>query len=448
MLHHWRYRVRVIFIFVWGTILYSSHGHSSTVSGRVTLGTYDGIENLSQPSAGQYTNDVATVSGRFYLRVSDVGPNKFEFISDIRDKNDFYGQVDSQDLQLVNANIFQARQLSALYPGHTYYTQVGRFPVFEAGPINTDGVLQGVHLSQASRVAVFGGLDSKRPEQTFVQYNPDSQVFGTYFSYVHPNLDWGHYFVLDTAAVTNIVQNLTDRTYWYTSSTYQWNPMSRVSVYSYLDFVPQTYIQSGSINYQQGVGKRWLVGLSGITLNVLEYQHLQSVRSLIPSSPYDEATGKARYTVNPNWSLELSYSNGLRALDGLRRQETLLSSDFLKVFSRHWDLTVGGGYRDNFISLDTFGMGRISYFSDLWELGLDEQFAVENYKTGGFNYHPIISELSVSRTFNNALYGTFSFQDVHDERVQISTVFAKFSYRFGSKEIPPVRDGAPPRGRL
>ncbi len=429
-------------------VLTGGTASGSTVSGRITIGTYDGIETLAQSSGGSNSNDVSTFSGRFFLRVADIGANRFEFVSDIRDKNDLFGALDSKNLQLVNANTLQFRQLSGLYPGSVFFTEVGRFPVLPAGAVYTDGALQGAHLSKNLSWAAFGGLDPKLPEQTFVQFNSNAEVFGTYFTYISPRQDWDTSFVIDTAAVTDIVQSSTDRTYWYTSTIYQWNPRSRFSLLSYLDFVPNTYLQNGTVNYQQALSPKCLFALNLFTIGALEYQRLQSVREQLTSSPYQEAGGKFRFNPTPTWALEVATSSGFRSADGLHRAETSLTSDFLRVWGRHWDVSAGLGYRDNFASIDDFGMARLFYFSNLWEFGLDEQFEFEEYKNGGYTYHPLISEISASRTFDNSLYGTFSYQDVRDERVQISTVFLKLSYRFGSKEVPPVRDGAPPRGRL
>lgn len=441
-------KATAVLSFVLVCLCFAEIAKGYNASGRITIGTYDGWENLAQPSAGDYSNNIATASGRFFLRLTELTDNRFEFVSDIRDKNDFFGLVDRQALQLNNSNTLQIRQLSAKYPGSLLFTELGRFSIPQAGAVYTDGALQGVVFSRALRWAIFGGLNPKRPDQTYVQYNSDSRVFGTYLSFIPTQQSWGTAFSVDTAGVTDLVRNDTDRTYWYTNTVFQWNPQSRLGLLTYLDFVPGTYLQNGTFNYQQGLGSRWLFALNLFSIDVIEYQRLQSVREQLPSSPYKEGGAKLRYTATAHWALETGYVKGHREADGLNREETKLTSDFLRIFDRHWDFSFSVGYRDDFASYDTFGEGRISYFSRLWELGLEEEFGFETYKNGFGNYHPLISEFSVSRTFDNALYGTFSYQDVHDERVQISTVFLKISYRFGSREIPPVRDGAPPRGRL
>ena len=419
-----------------------------SLSGRITLGSYVGSELLAVPSAGDNSNDVATASGRFYLRITDVTDNRFEFVSDVRDKNDFFGLVDKQRLQLTNANTLQIRQLSAKYPGPTFFTEVGRFPVPEAGAVFADGALQGIHLSKSLRWAAFAGLNPKRPEQTYVQFNPDSQVYGTYLTYVPVYNGEGATLFIDTAGVADIVAGETDRVYWYTNAVYQWNPESRISLFTYLDFVPNLYLQNGTLNYQQSLGSGWLFDLNVFQIDVIEYQRLQSVREQLPSSPYEEAGGSLRYHVTDAWDLEASYLTGHREADGLSRQQTMLTSYFQKLFNRHWELSLSLGYRDNFISYDTFSEARITYASRLWEVELDEQYEREQYKNNGPAYYPLISELSLSRIFENALYGTLSYQNVSDGRAQINSFFIKISYRFGSKEIPPVRDGSPARGQL
>ena len=427
-----------------------SSGYSYSLSGRITLGTYDSRELVLQNPdvSGNNSNDVATVSGRFFLRAYDITENKFELISDIRDKNDFFGIVDSQRQTLTQANTLQFRQFSVKYPGPHFFTELGRFPVPEAGTVFTDGMLQGAVLSHQFRLAAFGGLNPKRSDQTFVQWNSDSQVYGTYLTYIPLYQPWGTAFFLNTAAATDIVQSQTDRTYWYTNAVFQWNPMSRVSLLTYLDFVPNTYLQNGSFDYSQGLGSKWQTSLNYFSIDVIEYLRLKNIRSQLSPSPYHEGDAKVRYLPNNRVSIEGGYSLGHRFADNLDRKEASLGAYLSRLLGVHWDLNLLTGYRDNFTSYDTFGDIQLDYFSNVWEIDLSEDFGVENYKTDRAVYHLLVTELSLSRTFKNSLYGTFSVQDVHDERVQILTVFMKLSYRFGSKEIPPVRDGAPPKGRL
>lgn len=417
-------------------------------SGRLTLGSYAGREHLAEASAGDNSNDAATASGRFFLRVADVTSNRFEFVSDIRDKHDFFGLVDKERLQLKDKNTLQVRELSAKYPGRLLYTQLGRFAVPEAGAVYTDGALQGVRITNDLRFSLFGGLNPKRPDQTYVQYNPNSQVYGTCLTFV-PVFNGGPLiFSVDTAGVTNIVGSQTDRSYWYTNAIFQWSGKSRLSLFMYLDFVPNTYLQNGTINFQQTLTDAWTLAFRLFSIDVIEYQRLQSVRTQLASSPYKEANARVRYRLTSKWDLEAEYLTGHRDADGLSRSQWTLTSDFRRVFGPNWDFSLSAAFRKNFSSDDTFGIAKLSYSSNLWETELDSQYGVESYRNGSGTYHPLITELAISRIFENSLYGTFALQDARDERVTITSLFIKLSYRFGSKEIPPLRDGAPPRGQL
>ncbi|MBI1860953.1 MAG: hypothetical protein HYR96_08550 [Deltaproteobacteria bacterium] len=435
-------------VLAWVALLFAPSLWAITTSGRVTLGAYTGIEQLAESSGGEFRNDVFTASGRFFFRAAEITANRFEFVSDVRDKNDFFGLLDKERLRLTNANTLQLRQLLFRYPGPTFFTQLGRFAVPEAGAVYTDGVQQGVHLLSSLRGSVFGGLNPKRPEQTYVQYNPDSQVYGVTVSYVPLFIPGKGSIAVDMAGVGTLVNNQTDRLYWYTNSVYQWGPRSRVSLLTYLDFVPNTYLQNGTLNYSQEVRKDLGFGVTLFSIDVLEYQRRQNVREQLTSSPYREANTRVRYEFAPDATLNLTYAFGQRDSDSLQKKEATLELDMNAVFSRRWDFAVSGGYRDNFASYDTFANARINYISNVWEVALEEQLGIENYKGGGPTYHPITTELSISRIIDNSLYGTLSIQDIRDERVQILSTFFKIAYRFGSREIPPLRDGEPPRGNL
>lgn len=422
--------------------------HAYDVTGRLTLGAYVGRERLTESSQGDFSNDVATASGRFFVRYTDVTSNRFELISDIRDKFDFFGLVDREKLQLKDTNTLQVRQLSAGYPGATFFSVLGRFPIPEAGAVFTDGGLQGVRLSSTLNWAAFGGLNPKRPEQTYLQWNSDSQVYGSYLTYTPQSQGWGKAFHINVAGVSNVVQGQTDRTYLYQNTLFQWYPRSRVNLFTYLDFLPSTYLQNGTLNFQQSIGNDWIAALNLFSIDVIQYLRIRNVRSQLASSPYKEGEVRLRYLASPKLAFEGGYLQGRRDADGLSKKESSIGTNWLGAFSRHWDLKLVGGYRDNFLSKDTFGTLSLGYFSTYWEVGLEEEYAIEDYQAPNLTYHPLTSELNITRNVDNSLFATFSAQDVRDERVQITSFFVKLTYRFGSKEIPPVRDGAPPRGRL
>ncbi len=336
------------------------------VTGRVTLGTYLGTETLSGPVQGDPSNDVYLMAARFYLRATDMTENRFSFTADVRDKYDAFVLVEKQSLALKANNTLQFRELSVKYPGPHFFAKLGRFPVPDAGPVFADGGLAGFHLSEGLSLAGFGGLNPKRPEQMYVQYNANDQIYGTFLSYAPSYSGGGSSFSAGSSAVASVSSGQTDRAYWSVNTAYQWEPRSRINFLGYLDFVPRVHVQSGILNYQQALSDRWTLAVNLFAVDVIEYQRLQglglqSIRETVPLSQYREGGAKLRYGVSENWFLETGYATGHRDADTLTRQQVTLASDFLKLFDRHSELVLTAGYRSNFTSEDWFVSGRFNY---------------------------------------------------------------------------------------
>jgi len=428
-----------------GLFFYAEQSHASQVIGRFTLGGYLATEQINLPTSLASRNDVETLSGRAYLKINDWGGAKNEFVTDLRDKNDFFGNVDKQNLRLTAANDFQVHQLSVLLPMGKLFTRLGRFPVNEAGAVS-DGAELGAQVTHSTQAALFGGLNPRVPGQKYYVFNNNAQVYGGYLVYQPPSPGWDKSFYFSNAVVVEKVGNETDRNYWFESLTYQWSLRSRVLILSYLDFVPNTYLQNGSLQWQQALTEHWSANTSLLSVDVIEYARLQGLRSLLPSSPYHEGSESLRYSFSNQFWSEMRFISGQRLADGLNRTEYILATDYSDFGGHKWDASVQLGYSNDFQSTDSFAKFGLGYFSRKWEFSIDEEFRNSVYSDG--TYHPITSEISIARTFRNDLFIILGAQDIIDERVQIMAAFFKLTYRFGNSTLAPLRDGAPPRGRL
>jgi hypothetical protein len=116
---------------------------------RFSLGGFVSRERFAENP--DESNDFATVSGRAYVLVQDWGKDRWEFASDVRDKNDFFDKLDAERLKLTNRNQLQLRQFSFRRPNYTgrWLPQIGRFAVPESGSVFVDGAQLGVHFSPA-----------------------------------------------------------------------------------------------------------------------------------------------------------------------------------------------------------------------------------------------------------------------------------------------------------
>ena len=89
----------------------------------------------------------------------------------------------------------------------------------------------------------------------------------------------------------------------------------------------------------------------------------------------------------------------------------------------------------------------MGYFSYKKEYSLDAEWASEK-QTDGSTLNPLILEANMGYHLAKHQFFALSLQSASDEKVNILGVYFKYSYRFGNKELAPIRDGASPRGRL
>jgi hypothetical protein len=142
-----------------------------------------------------------------------------------------------------------------------------------------------------------------------------------------------------------------------------------------------------------------------------------------------------------------SLTYGERGADGLNFGEFSFGPSSQALFDSKVSAQVLLGGRHNFNTNDGFLRLDLGYYSRVWEIGLAMQKAL-SVQSYGVIYHPFTGELSLARYFSRDIYGTLSLEEATNERVTIWSGFFKLGYRFGSDDIAPLRDGAPPRRRL
>jgi hypothetical protein len=199
--------------------------------------------------------------------------------------------------------------------------------------------------------------------------------------------------------------------------------------------------------WQEGWSPYFSTDLSALGVDAIEYFRRQGVLETLPASPYSEASLQANLNVSSRARVFLKATEGHRASDGLAKTEALFGWVRSGLFSARWDATLTVGARRNFTSDDVFGRGTIGYFSSKWESTLDLSYANQQ-NDSGIKLHPLLAELSISNYLSRQLFSAISLQSASNESVSILSLFATVGYRYGNQELPPHRDGAPPRGAL
>jgi hypothetical protein len=420
------------------------------MTGRFSVGGFASQETFKDNQSGSTSNDFETFSTRMYLKLQKLGA--FDAVLDLRDTHDFFDKLDAERLHLVGANSFQVREADIRYPSPGFYTNLGRFSILEAGSANVDGAEVGSHLTQNLRLGLFGGHNPRRPDDYYMRSDTPDVDYGAYLSYHSPGISWQRLFNGSLAYFSNSVNGFTDRSYLFTNSLYQWDTNSRIISNIYLDFVPRTFIQNGNLIYQQGINPNLDSTMTLLAFDTIEYSRRTGLLQQLPSSPYHEASLATRYRLSSNsrWLNEVRY--GERIADSRKLEQVRTGMNWIGAFSRNIDMTAYFGYRDEFISNGPLGYFEANYFSRVWEFGFDVDGSVQQRFDSNLSsprtIHPLTTELSVARIFSNALFVTTSVQYAQNELVTIFSAFFTLSYRFGTHDMAPLRDGAPPRRSL
>ena len=427
--------------------LLTLEGMAATYTGRATVGGFISREHFSLESDGTYNNDFATFSSRLYTRYSDLEDSHFEATLDLRDKHDFFEKYDAERLALTGKNTPQLRQLSLKYANQNspFIATAGRFPITDAGAVNIDGLDAGFKWNSDWKSLVFAGHDPKLPNQTYFQQNPGAYAYGAYTVYQPVISSWRKSVLNSTAFVIKKVDQHIDRKYFYDFFLYEWDSPNRIIGMLYLDFVPKTIMQTGMISYDQKIQDNWMTNLQFLGIDTIEYSRRRGILETLAPSPYKELSFSLRQNLNASASLQFFSMYGKRYAD----QKTIQELSFGPELSQMWHKEISGsfkfGYRKNFTSNDYFSKINLGYYPKNWEFVLDESLAIQKSTT---TEHPIITEFSVSHFISRALYATASAQNAVSEIANIYSFSLFIGYRFGSKDVPPLRDGAPPRGRI
>ncbi len=416
--------------------------------GRFSVGAFSSTEKFNSTADGAPENDAQNFLGRMYLRVADIESGHSEFVADLRDNYDMFGTLNMTQQQLDSKNAFQARTIYVgNFPAKNKWNyEVGRFSLMETGGTFTDGLVVQHHFTEASRLGIFGGANPYSEADQLVEYVPHAIDMGIYFSYEPNEPRAVKNFFMNFALVQNQYSSEVDRQYFYENIYYQWGPKSRILTTGYLDFVPTTKLQTGTFNYDQRVNDRQTSHLHLLAVDTITYRRLQNIRSTLPASPYEQGQLYWDFLWGRDNMIQPMVTYGHREVDGLTKNENRLNVIFNDFEDHRLDANFYIGQRSNFVSQDLFaGLGG-GFYSAKWEFSGDLQLAQENYSAQVL--HPITATANVSYVQNRDLFYVASLEYAQDENVVIWANFLKLTYRFGSKETAPLRDGAPTKGAL
>ena len=210
--------------------------------------------------------------------------------------------------------------------------------------------------------------------------------------------------------------------------------------------VPTPKIQNLWLNYWQYLKNNYSYNLTVNRVDVIEYSRRQGIRETLPDSAFDQLRIKVKHKKKRGITTHYILSHGQRAVDGLSKTVAQMGWNFSRFYKKKINSYINLGYKKNFTSNDIYTKFGIGYFSKDWEYSIDQELILED--TNGVQKIPTITELITSYSASRSLFSSISLQFAQDGNVTILSTFFKLSYRFGSKDVAPIRDGAPPQGKL
>jgi hypothetical protein len=440
---------------------------AADLHGRATVGGFAAKERFANAAQGDATNDAATLSARAFVDVSNISPERFRIVADVRDKNDFFDKVDKERLTLTPANSVELRQLFFAAPNQDgkVYGLLGRFSAFDSGIVYVDGAELGLRLTDSIRVGGFGGMSPKYDYSGSFDQAGTGSVAGGYGIFESAGGKFYDYSLISAAIVNQLsdavpatsdgvaagatTDDVTyERTFLYNNSVFQLSADTRILARIYYDIKPSPLLQDVWISYFRRPSPKVALTLSAMQIEAVEYRKSQDVRDELDASAYKQVRAEVSYRVTPVTSIIGNGLYGQRTVDGFKRNEISFGYVASNLVTSSYSGSIIGGAREKFVANDKFvriGLGR---YGHILETNVDYEYAVERNSDTGENLHPNRLELGVGAILSSRLFGTLAFQRVQDENVEILSGIFRISTRFGNKEIPPVRDGAPMRGNL
>lgn len=429
----------------------SLSAYSSEYYGRASIGSFMSSERYASADTGSDKNDFLSTSGRLYFRFYNITPEQIEVVTDIRDKYDQFATLNKTQLQLDPKNKFQLRSMHVTNFQSQRPLQfiAGRFSSLETGGTFTDGAGIQYKINSDFRVGAVLGSNPMSEDTQIVEYNSKATILGIYSAYepkdIQASIESKNFF-FNHAFVSQKYNGEEDRRYFYQSIYYQWSAKSRVLSSLYLDFIPTTRLQNFNVNWDQDVGDKQVAHVQFLDVDSIQYRRRQGIRETLPASSYEQTSAQWDFPFLNASTFSPSLTYGKRATDGLTKTEAKFKFLLNDLGDPNYDASGFLGYRKNFTSTDIFTGASFGYYVKKMEFTTDIEVAKEARVEQ--KLMPIILTFNGTYIQSRDLFFSSSLELARDELVSKFAVFLKLTYRFGTKEITPLRDGAPKRGTL
>ncbi len=417
--------------------------------GKFTFGSFFSDEQLNKSIAGSKTNDEMLFSNKLYLEFSEITEQNLETLIDIKNKYDFFDKVDRNTLKLTPTNQLLLRQLALkkTNPFQGVHFSLGRFQTSEKGINILDGIDVGYRLNSNIDGGLIYGLNPEINGTYNLDFRKNSILRGTYLTYKRQDKKNERFFLFSNAYNENLEQSKIDRQFLHNTTIFQLNNNHRIYLMNTLDLLPEVHIQNSWITANNKMGEDFSLNSTFFIINAIEYERTEE------DDQQEATTGSytsAKLILNQKTAekSKMAYKVAIvqRTIDDLQKKSLGISYLDNSIFSKNLSFKIDLDYALNFNSNDFKTILNFAYYTQKIELSMLETVILKKYPQRS---NAIInSEGNFSYIFAKNLFTGLTLQYFTDNLSDIFSFFFRLSYRFGTKEIPSPRDGAPPIGVL
>ena len=447
-----RRRATLACLFLMLALFAPTDADSYEYHGSILSGGYVAREDITGESELNTDNDRAVFSGRAFLDVNRIGSQQYQFTADLRDRHDFFDKIDTQRLQLSGKNTPRLRQLVLRDPGtsQSLYWSVGRFLPAENNVIYNDGLEGGIHLSTNHKVGIFAGYRPKINEEHAANLGSNAYQTGIYHVYQNDASSWdeGKYLsnmlvyaprYFDDQPVPSIA--FINQGFLHLGSN------NRLVTYLNVQGTPDVRVEDAKLEFDKRFDSKLSARFIASRIDLIEYRNQRDILERLPATAYSQAKISGQYRLNETIRLDGNLLAGERESDKLRKYEVSAGANFTKLAAGHVVTSVLFGTRRSFISRDLFAASTINRFTDKWLIDANLRVTRQQRDSGLIrNQYIIGSNLGLYAT--RSLLATAGAELAKEENITIVSGLLTIGYRFGSRELTPLRDVAPPNTRF
>ncbi len=440
-----------LIMFIAGMSLFPARLNAFDYHGYLLGGGYVVREEFIAEESGVKNNDRALASTRFTLDLTKITSQQYQAFIDVRDSHDFFDKVDSERLELSGRNSLRIRQLYFRDPGHShrYFWSIGRFLPGSNNVLFNDGAEIGIRLNSSHRIGTFAGYKPRVNDEPVADIGTDLYQAGAFHIYESEGQSWddGKYianFLISGPQYPNNSAIITNT--WINQSLLHFGPSHRAS--SYLNVTGQSspQLEDGRLEWDERFNSKLSARLGVSHLDLRAYRHQQDILEPLVASPYSQGRGLVQYRIDERFRLESTLILGQRSIDNLQKQELTVGGTITRFAAQHAQASAFVGIRKGFISRDFFIATSGNYFADTWMGDLSVRYTRQG-RYSGIELNQIVVNSNLGIYLSKQILATAGGEFAADENNRIASGLITIGYRFGTRELTPLRDVAPPNAR-